>query len=123
MAGMGLSAGFSLLGVSVGDPDAVVGCFALAMGSLGLCEGIFWTTAPVLAPRNGGLAAALLNTGGNGVGLLAPVVTPLVGLRHGWDAAVVVACVVCAAGGLLWLGISPPADEARAGRDAGEQAW
>jgi MFS family permease len=124
MAGMGLSAGFSLLGASLSDPDAVVWCFALAMAALGLCEGTFWTTAPVLAPRNGGLAAALLNTGGNGVGLLAPVVTPLVGLHHGWDAAVVVACVVCAAGGLLWLGISPPAaGEVGTDTDSDEQPW
>jgi sugar phosphate permease len=122
-AGMGLSAGFSLLGVSMTDPGAVVWCFALAMGSLGLCEGVFWTAAPVLAPRNGGLAAALLNTGGNGVGLLAPVVTPLVGLRYGWNSAVVVACVVCAAGGVLWLGIAPPLAEARADAGADEQSW
>jgi MFS family permease len=110
LAGMGLSASFSLLGVSAGDPSAVVAYFALALGSLGLCEGIFWTTAPALEPRNGGLACAVLNTGGNGIGLLAPVATPLLGGRYGWDAAVVVACVICAAGGLLWLGIKQPSD-------------
>lgn len=106
LAGMMLSAGFSLLGVSVGDADAVVMCFALAMGALGLCEGLFWTTAPALEPRNGGLAAAVLNTGGNGIGLLAPVFTPLLADAFGWRSAVVVACVVCAVGGLLWLGIN-----------------
>ena len=109
LGGMGLSAGLSLLGVRVADPQAVVWCFALALGALGLCEGTFWTTAAVLEPRNGGLACAVLNTGGNGIGLLAPVVTPLVGLRYGWDAAVVVACAVCAVGGLFWLGIRPRA--------------
>lgn len=118
--GMCVCAGFSLLGVSMTDPDAVVACFALALGALGLCEGTFWTTAPALEPRNGGLAAAVLNTGGNGIGLLAPIVTPLVGLRYGWNTAVVAACVVCALGGLLWLGISPKADEPAA--DA-EQSW
>jgi MFS transporter, ACS family, D-galactonate transporter len=107
LVGMGLSAGFSLLGVSVGDPDAVIACFALAMGSLGLCEGIFWTTAPSLEPENGGLAAAVLNTGGNGVGMLAPLLTPIIGQAFGWNAAILVACVVCAAGGALWFGISP----------------
>lgn len=112
LLGMCLSAGFSLLGVSMTDPDAIVACFALGLGSLGLCEGIFWTTAPALAPRNGGLAAAVLNTGGNGIGLLAPIVTPLLGQRFGWDTAVVVACVICGVGGLLWLGIeSPPTGE------------
>ncbi len=108
ITGMGLSAGFSLLGVLTANPDAVVLCFALALGSLGLCEGIFWTTAPALEPRNGGLACALLNTGGNGVGMLAPIITPMLGKEYGWDSAVVVACVICGVGGLLWLGIGTP---------------
>jgi sugar phosphate permease len=106
LGGMLLSAAFCLLGVRMTDSRAVVLCFALALGALGLCEGIFWTTAAALVPRNGGLACAVLNTGGNGIGLLAPIVTPLLGLRYGWDAAVIVACAVCAVGGLLWLGIN-----------------
>jgi ACS family D-galactonate transporter-like MFS transporter len=121
MAGMVLSAGFSLLGVSVNDPQTITWCFALAMGSLGLCEGIFWTMAPALEPRNGGLAAAVLNTGGNGIGLLAPVFTPLLGEMYGWDSAVVVACVICGVGGVLWLGVSPrPAEEPKVEPTEGE---
>ena len=123
LAGMGLSAGFSLLGVSVTDPDAVVLCFALAMGSLGLCEGIFWTMAPALEPRNGGLAAALLNTGGNGVGMLAPYFTPLIGLHFGWDAAVVVACAICGVGALLWLCITPPPAPAADAPEESDPTW
>ncbi len=106
VTGMGLSAAFSLCGVAATDPDAVVVWFALGLGALGLCEGLFWTTAPLLAPRNGGLACALVNTGGNGVGMLAPVVTPLLGQAYGWTTAVAVACGVCFAGGLLWFGVS-----------------
>ena len=98
LGGTGLSAGFCLLGIPMTDPQAVVSCFAPARGAPGLCEGIFRTTALALEPRNGGLACAVLNTGGNGIGLLAPIVTPLLGLRHGFDAAVVVACVVCTVG-------------------------
>ncbi|MBN9117972.1 MAG: MFS transporter [Planctomycetes bacterium] len=110
--GMCLCATFSLLGVSATDPGAVIAYFALALGSLGLCEGTFWTTAPALEPRSGGLASAVLNTGGNGIGLLAPIFTPVLGQYYGWNAAVMVACAVCAAGGLLWLGIKlPSADE------------
>lgn len=105
VTGMGLSAAFSLCGVAATDPDAVVAWFALGLGALGLCEGIFWTTAPLLAPRTGGLACALVNTGGNGVGMLAPVVTPLLGQTYGWTTAVAVACAVCFAGGLLWFGV------------------
>jgi sugar phosphate permease len=123
MGGMGLSAVFSLLGIWVGDPDAVTVCFALALGSLGLCEGIFWTTAPALEPRNGGLACALLNTGGNGIGLLAPILTPLLGKAYGWDWAVVVACAICGAGSLLWLGIAPPAAEPPEPATEADEVW
>lgn len=107
VGGMGLSAAFSLCGVAATDPDAVTAWFALGLGALGVCEGLYWATAPALAPRTGGLAAALVNTGGNGVGMLAPVVTPLLGQHFGWSAAMAVACAACAAGGLLWLGIAP----------------
>jgi MFS family permease len=107
IAGMGLCAGFSLLGVLTTEPRQIVWCFSLAFGVLGACEAIFWTTAAGLEPRNGGLACALLNTGGNGVGMLAPLLTPVIGRVMGWDMAIVVAAAVCAVGGVLWLGISP----------------
>src|SRR5262245_21049941 len=121
--GMGLCAAFSLIGVRATDPQEIVWFFSLAFGVLGACEAIFWTTAAGLEPRNGGLACALLNTGGNGVGMLAPLLTPVIGRAFGWDTAIVVACVVCAVGGALWFGISPergaapidPQDEANYG--------
>ena len=83
----------------------------MSLGTLGLCEGIFWTTPPTLEPRNGALACGLMNTGGNGVGMLAPILTPVIADAFGWNAAVIVACVTCAIGGLLWLGIAAPASE------------
>jgi MFS family permease len=106
-SGMGLCAGLSLLGVLATDLQRIVWCFSLAFGVLGACEAIFWTTAAGLEPRNGGLACALLNTGGNGVGMLAPLLTPVIGRAFGWDAAIVVAAAVCAVGGALWLGVDP----------------
>ncbi len=111
-AGMGLCAVFSLLGVATKEPQSVVWCFSLSLGSLGLCEGIFWTTAPALEKRSGGLACALLNTGGNGVGMFAPLLTPMIAEAFGWSSAVVVACVVCTIGGMLWLGIRSPSSAA-----------
>jgi MFS transporter, ACS family, D-galactonate transporter len=108
IGGMGLCALFSLLGVNTNNPQEVIVCFSLALGSAGMCEGIFWTTAPELESRNGGLACALLNTGGNGIGLLAPIFTPVIGRAFGWNAAIIVACIVCAVGGALWLGIASP---------------
>ncbi len=108
IGGMGLCALFSMLGVNTKDSQEVVVCFSLALGSAGMCEGIFWTTAPALEPRNGGLACALLNTGGNGIGLLAPIFTPVIGRAFGWNAAIVVACIICGVGATLWLMIRSP---------------
>ncbi len=109
LTGMGASALFALLGVTTTDPQQIVLYFALALGSLGLCEGIFWTTAPTLEKKTGGMACAFLNTGGNAGGLLAPIFTPYLAKEFGWPAAISVACVVCALGGLLWLGIDSEA--------------
>ena len=104
-AGMGLSAVFAWFGVAATDPDQVVWLFSLALGSLGLCEGIFWTTAPNLERRSGGLACAFLNTIGNAGGFLAPIFTPWIGKHYGWPTAIGVACLVCAFGAVLWLWI------------------
>ena len=103
--GMGLGSAFSLLGIATADANYVTLWFALALGSLGLCEGVFWTMAPILEPRRGGLACALVNTGGNGIGMLAPIITPILGLHFGWNSAIFVACLISAIGGILWLGI------------------
>jgi MFS family permease len=107
IGGMGLGAAFSLMGLGTKDADTVTFWFAIAFACLGLCEGIFWTTAPMLEPRAGGLACALINTGGNGFGMLAPLFTPVIARHFDWNAAIVVACIACAVGGLLWLGIRP----------------
>jgi hypothetical protein len=106
---MSLCAVFSLLGVMTTDPRLIVLDFSLAFAVLGACEGIFWTTAAGLEPRNGGLACAHLNTGGNGVGMLAPLLTPVIGQAFGWDRAILVACAVCGIGAGLWLAITPAA--------------
>ena len=111
--GMSLSAVFAWFGVAAKDPKDVIVLFSLALGSLGLCEGIFWTTAPALEPAKGGLACAFLNTIGNGGGILAPVITPWVGTHYGWPAAIGVACGVCAVGAVLWLWIDAGATSRR----------
>lgn len=48
-----------------------------------------------------------MNTGGNAVGLLAPVVTPWIGAQIGWHAGLVVAAVACWIAALAWLGVRP----------------
>jgi len=105
MAGMLSGAGLLILGVSARDPAWIVTWFALALGAVGTAEGAFWVTAIELGGRRGGSSAALLNTGGNAGGMLAPVLTPWIGQLYGWGYAVGLGALICLLGVLFWLGI------------------
>jgi MFS family permease len=111
----GMTAGAALLGLGVlaREPAWIVTWFSLALGAVGAAEGPFWTTAVERGARLGGSAAAVLNTGGNAGGILAPILTPWVGERYGWAWAVALGSLVSLLGAALWLGIEPagkPAD-------------
>jgi MFS family permease len=109
MFGMLVSAACAWLGIAAKDPQDVIVLFSLALGALGMCEGIFWTSAPALEPAKGGIACAFLNTIGNLGGSLAPICTPLIGTHYGWPAAIGVACCASVLGAVLWLWIDPGA--------------
>jgi sugar phosphate permease len=79
----------------------------MAMAAVGAVEGPHWATAVELGARRGGSAAAILNTGGNAGGLLAPIITPWVGQRYGWGAAVALGSLVSVLAVALWFGIVP----------------
>lgn len=112
ICGMTVSTVFAVVGVHLEQRNWVVVCFALAMGTLGMCEGPFWTTAVELGGPRGGMAGAILNTGGNIGGTLAPFATPLfVHYFKSWQVGIEVACVICAIGAGLWFWITPPGDE------------
>jgi sugar phosphate permease len=107
IGGMVASALFAIAGIHLEQPGWVVVCFALAMGALGMCEGPFWTTAVDLGGSRGGLAAAILNTGGNIGGTMAPFATPLFAHYFNWRAGIELGCLFCALGAALWLWIKP----------------
>ncbi len=108
-------AGFGMLGAVVfllggifvqAQPWSVI-AFTLALASLGLSEAAFWQTAIELGGARGGTAAALMNTGGNGIGAIAPMLTPIIAERLGWQAGLGMGAVVGLAGALCWLWIRP----------------
>ncbi len=105
MFGMLVSAGCAWLGISAKNPNDVIVLFSLALAALGMCEGIFWTSAPALEPTKGGIAGAFLNTIGNLGGSLAPICTPLIAKYYGWPTALGVACCTSVLGAVLWLWI------------------
>jgi MFS family permease len=104
---MALSAVFLFLGVVARDPFWIVTLFALAMFALGASESSFWQAAVTLGGSRGGTAAAIINTGGNGVGLLAPLLTPVISAALGWQWGIAIGGIVGLLGALCWCGIDP----------------
>lgn len=107
MGSMTMSALFLGMGILRQGAAGIVAWFVLAMGVFGLCEAAFWTTATQVGASRGGVAAAIMNTGGNGGGLLAPVVTPLFAGHFGWKGGLGLACGFSLLGALCWLWIDP----------------
>jgi MFS family permease len=105
----GMIAGAVLLGFGVAakQPVWIVTWFSLALGVVGACEGSFWSTAVEVGGRLGGTAAAIINTGGNAGGLLAPVVTPWVSKHFHWQLGIGLGGLVCLLGALCWFWIDP----------------
>jgi MFS family permease len=108
LCGMCLAAGFGLRGVSVDGTWTIAFYMALSMASLGLCEGVFWTTATDLGGKSRGFSGAFMNTLGNVGGLISPVLSPYLAEGMGWKAAIGVACAISGIGGLVWLLIKIP---------------
>jgi ACS family glucarate transporter-like MFS transporter len=84
---------------------AVVTLFFLAHAAIGLCEAPTWVAGLEIGGKCCGTSGAIVNTGGNLGGLLAPVVTVYVAEHYGWGAGFFVASLVCLIGVVLWLGI------------------
>jgi ACS family glucarate transporter-like MFS transporter len=82
----------------------VVTLFFLAHAAIGLAEAPTWVAGLEIGGNSRGTSAAIVNTGGNLGGMLAPVVTVYVAQQYGWSAGFLVASLVCALGAALWLG-------------------
>jgi ACS family D-galactonate transporter-like MFS transporter len=101
------------LGLLGSDSRVMVSAFTISAALLGMCEGAFWTTAVELGRTRGGLAAGMMNMGGNAGGFLSPIATPLLGeyfgryfgIAVGWRASLAVAGAISVVGALLWLGV------------------
>jgi ACS family glucarate transporter-like MFS transporter len=104
------------VGAASGDATIMLATFTLSAGLLGMCEAAFWTTIVELGAPRGGLAAAVMNFGGNAGGLFSPVVTPWLseqlgatyGTSVGWRASLAVAGAVSILGALMWIGVKSP---------------
>lgn len=105
IVGMLSSAGLLLAATRAEGQLAVVSLFFLSHAAIGLCEAPTWVAGLELGGENCGTSAAIVNTGGNLGGLLAPVVTIYVAGNYGWTAGYLVASLACLVGVVLWFGI------------------
>src|SRR5262249_10181339 len=103
--GMLASAGLLYAATLAQQTPVVVTVFFLAHAAIGLCEAPTWVAGLEIGGSDCGTSAAIVNTGGNLGGLLAPVVTPYVASAYGWNAGFIVASIVCVVGVLQWLGV------------------
>lgn len=108
VVGMGAGAVFALLGVNVTGQINVAMCLAVSMASLGMCEGVFWTSATDIGGKARGVSGAFMNALGNVGGLVSPVLTPVMAKTMGWPGAITVACIIAALGGAMWFVIRLP---------------
>jgi len=95
------------LGILTKQPEWIVIWFSLALGAMGACEGPFWATTVEHGGTRGGIAAAILNTGGNAGGALAPALTPWISERFGWPAGISIGVLGCVIGAACWMWIVP----------------
>jgi hypothetical protein len=115
MGAMGFAALFLALGALTEGLAAKVCLLALALGAIGASEGPFWTAAIHLGGPAGGAAGGFFNTGGNLLGILAPMLTPRIAAAvnasawsagdplRGWTVALLAGSAVAVAGMVLWL--------------------
>src|SRR5262245_25003922 len=110
---LGLLVGASaiLLALVPDHPIAILAWLSLGMAAVGLTEGSYWAASVQIGGTHAGTAAGILNTGGNGIGLLAPILTPYLSDLIGWKKALAVAAVVSLLAAVLWLPVRlEPAD-------------
>ncbi len=107
VVGLLVAALATAFGAFAADTTTILACFTTAMAAAGLGEGSYWTASVRIGGARGGTAAAILNTGGNAGGLLAPALTPYLGDWLGWQGGLGVAGIVCLAGAVLWGGVVP----------------
>jgi MFS family permease len=117
MVGLALSGVFLLVGVRCESITGMVTFLSLALIAVGTAEAPTWTLAVELGGQHGGTAAAICNTSGNAIGLIAPILTPAfaawittqfaVSERIGWQWAITLGSAIALVGAMLWFFIVP----------------
>jgi ACS family glucarate transporter-like MFS transporter len=104
---MALSAILLYVGASGFGLITTVVLLSLSVGFSMAPEGPFWSTAIRMGGKKVGAACGFMNTGGNVGGMLAPILTPIIAQRYGWNGGLFFASGVVMLGMLAWLLLDP----------------
>jgi ACS family glucarate transporter-like MFS transporter len=99
------------VGANASGTLGAVSFMALALALTSCADVAFWTATIGISGKEVGAAGAIMNTGGNAGGFLAPIVTPLIAARFGWSAALYFGSLVAVAALLTWLPFNPAREE------------
>ena len=81
----------------------VVISFALSFFFNQMTEAAFWTAAISVGGRHAATACGVMNTGGNGVGIVVGPLAPLTAATLGWGAAMMTGTLFALVGAFIWL--------------------
>jgi len=86
-----------------GVTRVVVISFALSFFFNQMTEAAFWTAAISVGGRHAATACGVMNTGGNGVGIVVGPLAPLTAATLGWGAAMMNGTLFALVGAFVWL--------------------
>lgn len=102
-----LTAALLIAGSSARGPYAASVILAGGAGALYLSQSSFWSVSADISGVRSGVVSGVMNMGCQIGGALTASLTPYIASRFGWNSAFVVAAVLAAAGGVMWLFVDP----------------
>jgi ACS family glucarate transporter-like MFS transporter len=100
---LALTAVFLIIGSHVRGPYAASIILAGGAGALYLSQSSFWAVSADISGERSGVVSGVMNMGCQIGGAVTASLTPYLAGRYGWNCAFVLAAVLAATGGLLWL--------------------
>jgi ACS family glucarate transporter-like MFS transporter len=118
VASMTISAILVFIGTNVTGTLPTVVLLCLSLGFVAATDAPFWAAAIDASGKHSGTGGAILNTGGNIGGMLAPTLTPLIAHWFGWSAGLYFGGAFVLLGVAVWFFLSPQTAQQRAAEAA-----
>lgn len=103
VVGLTVSAILVYIGCNVTGTLPTVVLLCLSLGAAASTDGPYWAAAIDASGGHSGTGSAILNTGGNLGGMLAPALTPLIASWAGWSAGLYAGGAVALIGVAVWF--------------------